>query len=69
MNEDRKPLRRGVDGVCVRSKCLCELLTLGNQCIWLQPTDAELERRTGEPHIDGYPLYSGLPPPADKTPT
>lgn len=27
-------------------------------------TDAELERRTGEPHIDGYPLFSGLPPPA-----
>ncbi len=30
----------------------------------LRPTDAELERRTGEPHIDGYPLQSGLPPPA-----
>jgi hypothetical protein len=28
----------------------------------LRPTDAELERRTGEPHIDGYPLQSGLPP-------
>lgn len=27
-------------------------------------TDAELERRTGEPHIDGWPLYSGLPPAA-----
>lgn len=26
-------------------------------------TDAELQRRTGEPHIDGWPLYSGLPPP------
>lgn len=25
-------------------------------------TDAELESRTGEPHIDGWPLYSGLPP-------
>ena len=32
------------------------------QSIWLPPTDAELERRTGEPHIDGYPLQSGLPP-------
>ena len=30
----------------------------------MRPTDAELERRTGEPHIDGYPLQSGLPPPA-----
>ena len=27
-----------------------------------QPSDAELERRTGEPHVDGWPLYSGLPP-------
>ena len=31
---------------------------------WLRPTDAELERRTGEPHVDGWPLQSGLPPPA-----
>ena len=31
---------------------------------WLRLTDVELERRTGEPHIDGYPLQSGLPPPA-----
>jgi hypothetical protein len=31
---------------------------------WVQPTDAELERRTGEPHVDGWPLQSGLPPPA-----
>ena len=30
----------------------------------MRPTDVELERRTGEPHIDGYPLQSGLPPPA-----
>ena len=28
-------------------------------------TDAELEARTGEPHVDGWPLYSGLPPPAE----
>lgn len=35
-----------------------------DQCIWLRPTDSELERRTGEPHIDGWPLYSGLPPAA-----
>ena len=32
---------------------------------WLRLTDVELERRTGEPHIDGYPLQSGLPPPAE----
>ena len=25
-------------------------------------TDHELERLTGEPHVDGWPLYSGLPP-------
>ena len=37
-----------------------ELVVL--ECV--RPTDAELERLTGEPHIDGYPLYSGLPPPA-----
>ena len=36
------------------------------QSIWLRPTDAELERRTGEPHIDGYPLQSLLPPPANR---
>lgn len=29
----------------------------------LQATDAELERRTGEPHVDGWPLVSGLPAP------
>ena len=29
-----------------------------------KPTDADLERLTGEPHIDGWPLYSGLPPSA-----
>ena len=28
------------------------------------PTDVDLERLTGEPHIDGWPLYSGLPPAA-----
>jgi len=28
-----------------------------------KPTDAELERRTGEPHVDGWPLVSGLPAP------
>lgn len=31
-------------------------------------TDAELQRRTGEPHIDGWPLYSGLPPAASGEP-
>ena len=59
-----KPLRRGVDGICTRSACECEREGLGDQCVWLGPNDAELERRTGEPHIDGYPLQSGLPPPA-----
>lgn len=28
-----------------------------------QATDAELERRTGEPHVDGWPLVSALPAP------
>ena len=37
-----------------------ELVVL--ECV--RPTDAELERRTGEPHVDGWPLQSGLPPPA-----
>lgn len=59
-----RPLRRGVDGVCTRSACECEREGLGDQCSWLRPSDAELERRTGEPHIDGWPLYSGLPPAA-----
>jgi hypothetical protein len=31
-------------------------------------TDADLQRRTGEPHVDGWPLYSGLPPAASDTP-
>ena len=37
-----------------------ELVVL--ECV--RPKDAELERHTGEPHVDGYPLYSLLPPPA-----
>ena len=40
-------LSRGVNGVCSRSACECEREKLGDQCIWLRPTDAELERRTG----------------------
>jgi hypothetical protein len=28
----------------------------------MNPADAELERLTGEPHIGGYPLQSGMPP-------
>lgn len=56
-------LRRGITGVCSKGVCECEREGYGDKCIWLRPTDAELERRTGEPHIDGYPLYSGLPPP------
>lgn len=54
-------LLRGSTGVCTRTVCECERLGLGNECIYLRPTDEELERRTNEPHIDGYPLYSGLP--------
>lgn len=27
-------------------------------------TDAALERQTGEPHVDGWPLFSSLPPAA-----
>lgn len=65
MRTDSQPLRRGVTGVCSKKDgkfaCECEKQGLGDQCIWLRPTDAELERRTGEPHVDGYPLYSGLP--------
>ena len=30
-----------------------------------QATDADLERRTGEPHVAGWPLVSGLPAPAE----
>ena len=41
-----------------------ELVVLG--CMRL--TDAGLERITGEPHIEGYPLYSLLPPPAKEKP-
>lgn len=40
------PLRRGVDGVCTRSTCECEREGLGDQCIWLRPTDAAPESRT-----------------------
>lgn len=52
-----RQLRRGVDGVCTRSTCECEREGLGDQCIWLRLTDAELERRTGDPHIDGWPPF------------
>lgn len=48
-------LRRGTTGTCSRSACICERDELGNECIWLRPA---------EPMIDGYPLMSGLPPPA-----
>jgi hypothetical protein len=37
----REPLRRGVDGVCSRSTCVCEREGLGDQCIWLQPSAIE----------------------------
>ncbi len=33
----RKPLRRGVNGVCTRRSCECEREGLGDQCIWLEP--------------------------------
>jgi hypothetical protein len=32
----RKPLRRGVNGVCTRRSCECEREGLGDQCIWLE---------------------------------
>lgn len=54
-----KPLRRGTTGRCSRSICICGRDGLGDQCIWLRPS---------EPMIDGYPLMSGLPPPAQPEP-
>lgn len=62
MTNTKAKLRRGETGRCSRSTCICDAEGLGPECVWLVPTDVELERRTGEPHIDGYPLYSGLPP-------
>jgi len=63
LSEAPQPLKRGKTGFCSRkSGCLCEREGLGDECVYLRPNDAELERRTGEPHIDGYPLLSGLPP-------
>ena len=39
----KKPLRRGVDGVCTRSACECEREGLGDQCVWLKAAVAEFE--------------------------
>lgn len=63
MRMARGSLKRGVNGVCGRSVCICARDGLGDECIWLRHIDAEAERITGEPHIDGYPLYSVIPPP------
>jgi DNA repair exonuclease SbcCD ATPase subunit len=38
------PLRRGVNGVCTRSTCECEREGLGDRCIWLRPSDAEVTK-------------------------
>ena len=38
---DKKPLRRGVDGICARSACECEREGLGDQCVWLKPADRQ----------------------------
>jgi len=43
----------------MQNMCKCE-----DQCSCMRPTDSELERLTGEPHFAGYPLQSGMPPPA-----
>ena len=40
------------------------------QAQWLasyEYADLLLELETGEPHIDGWPLHSGLPPPKPAT--
>ena len=37
--DPQPPLRRGINGVCCRSKCVCELEGLGDQCIWLRAPD------------------------------
>ena len=47
---NKKPLRRGVDGVCTRSTCECEREGLGDQCVWLKPAEAEFEC-LGEPSL------------------
>jgi len=51
---DKKPLRRGVDGVCTRSTCECEREGLGDQCVWLKPAEAEFEC-LGEPSLCANP--------------
>lgn len=55
------PLRMG-------QRCACGDNWRAAQPAPAQPSDAELERRTGEPHVDGWPLYSGLPPAAKPAP-
>ena len=58
MNPIIEKLVQSMKNICTRSTCETK------QCSCLRPTDSELERLTGEPHFAGYPLYSGLPPPA-----
>lgn len=55
---DKKPLRRGVDGVCTRSTCECEREGLGERCIWLKPAQAEFEC-LGEPSLCANPRGCG----------
>ena len=49
-----EPLRRGVNGVCIRSTCECEREGLGDQCVWLKPVEAEFEC-LGEPSLCANP--------------
>ena len=58
MNPIIEKLLQSMKNICTRSTCESK------QYSCLRPTDSELERLTGEPHFAGYPLYSGLPPPA-----
>lgn len=53
---------RGPDGTGFER---CAVRAMIEAALAAQPaaTDDELERLTGEPHIDGWPLYSGLPSP------
>lgn len=49
LEKQDEPLRRGVNGVCIRSTCECEREGLGDQCIYLRPKD--------------YPAYKSGPLP------
>ena len=49
LEKQYEPLRRGVNGVCIRSTCGCEREGLGDQCVYLRPKD--------------YPAYKSGPLP------